>query len=97
MPLIVLILIVTVVLSAAFVVYSAPILFAELLVDSLLAAGLYKKMKTVDTQHWMTTAIKHTILPFVITTIVSVTAGYALQAFEPKANSIGDIIRVINQ
>ena len=97
LPLIVLILIVTVVLSAAFVVYSAPILFAELLVDSLLAAGLYKKMKTVDTQHWMTTAIKHTILPFVITTIVSVTAGYALQAFEPKANSIGDIIRVINQ
>ena len=39
LPLIVLILIVTVVLSAAFVVYSAPILFAELLVDSLLAAG----------------------------------------------------------
>lgn len=95
LPLIVLILIITVVLSSAFVIYSAPMLFAELLVDSLLAAGLYKKMKTVDRQHWMTTAIKHTILPFVITTVVSVTSGFALQAYEPKANSIGDIIQII--
>lgn len=96
LPLIVLIIIVTVVLSSVFVIYSAPILFAELMVDSLLAAGLYRKLKGTQTQHWLSTAIKRTIWPFLITTVVSTISGYFLQLYEPTANSIGDILTIIN-
>lgn len=97
LPLIVLILIVTIVLSSVFVIYTAPMLFAELLVDSLLAASLYQKLRKVETQHWLTTAIHKTIIPFLITTVVSVSAGFALQLYAPMANSLGEVLHLINQ
>lgn len=42
-----------IVLSSLFVIWSAPILFAEILVDALLAAGLYRRLRVLNPRHWM--------------------------------------------
>jgi membrane-bound metal-dependent hydrolase YbcI (DUF457 family) len=78
--------------SALFVIGSAPMLFAEILVDALLAAGLYRRLRLLDTQHWMVTAVRRTIIPFIVTMIVMTTAGYALQVSTPGAKSLGEVI-----
>lgn len=44
-------------------VASAPILFSELLVDGMLSASLYRRLKGVDSRHWLESAIEN-ILAF---------------------------------
>jgi len=79
-------------LSALFVIWSAPILFAEILVDALLAAGLYRRLRLLDPRHWMVAALKRTIIPFVLTTIVVTGSGYAMQIHAPGARSMGEVV-----
>lgn len=91
-PLIVVLFTAGLAVSALFVIGSAPMLFAEILVDALLAAGLYRRLRLLDTQHWMVTAVRRTIIPFIVTMIVMTTAGYALQVSTPGAKSLGEVI-----
>jgi len=91
-PLAVILLALGIALSSLFVIWSAPVLFAEILVDALLAAGLYRRLRVLDARHWMVAAVKRTMLPFVLTTLVVTGAGWALQAHVPEARSLGDVI-----
>ncbi|SFD02931.1 hypothetical protein [Massilia yuzhufengensis] len=80
-----------IVLSSLFVVWSAPILFAEILVDALLAAGLYRRLRVLDPRHWMVAALKRTLIPFILTTLVVAGAGWGMQAYAPEARSLGQV------
>jgi hypothetical protein len=91
-PLAVLLLALGIVFSSLFVVWSAPILFAEILVDALLAAGLYRRLRGLDPSHWMVAALKRTLLPFVLTTLVVAGAGWGMQAYAPEARSLGEVL-----
>jgi len=91
-PLVVLLLALGIALSSLFVVWSAPMLFAEILVDGLLAAGLYRRLRVLDVRHWMRSAVKRTITPFVLTTLVVTGAGWAMQHHAPEARSLGEVI-----
>jgi len=91
-PLALLLLVLGIALSSLFVVWSAPMLFAEILVDALLAAGLYRRLRLLDARHWMTSAVKRTLIPFVLTTLVVSGAGWAMQAHAPGARSLGEVI-----
>ena len=84
---------VVVLFSSIYVVYTAPVLFAELVVDGALSASLYRRVRGIDPHHWLTTALRRTIWPFLITGIVLVALGWAIQEFVPGADSIGDIFR----
>lgn len=90
-PLAVILLAVGIVLSSLFVVWSAPVLFAEILVDALLAAGLYRRLRGMDPRHWMVAALKRTLIPFFLTTLVVSGAGWGMQAYAPEARSLGDV------
>lgn len=91
-PLIVLVLVGAACLSSFFVIYSAPVLFAELLVDGVLAASLYKRMRGVAPRHWLTTAIRRTALPFMLTGLFVAAAGWAMAVYAPQANSLGAVL-----
>jgi hypothetical protein len=91
-PLAVLLLALGIVLSSLFVVWSAPILFAEILVDALLAAGLYRRLRILNPRHWMVAALRHTVIPFILTTLVLGGAGWGMQAYAPEARSLGDVL-----
>lgn len=79
-------------LASLWVVYSAPALFAELLVDGVLAAGLYRRLRRLEHQHWLETAIRRTVWPFVLTAIVVCVAAWGMSVYAPEAHSIGEVM-----
>lgn len=91
-PLAVVAIIVAMLVSSLWVVYTAPTLFAELLVDGVLAAGLYRRLKKIETQHWLETAIQRTVWPFVITLIIIGIAGSVISHNAPGAESLGQAL-----
>jgi len=91
-PLAVILLALGIALSSLFVIWSAPVLFAEILVDALLAAGLYRRLRVMDPRHWMVAALKRTLLPFILTTLTLGAAGWGMQAYAPQARSLGDVV-----
>lgn len=96
-PLFVLILIGAMVFSSLFLVYSAPVLFAELLVDGVLSASLYRRLRGLETRHWLETAIRRTVWPFVLTAAIVAAAGWAMTLYAPEARSIGDVVFHVKQ
>ncbi|HNA30895.1 MAG TPA: hypothetical protein PK437_12635 [Thiobacillaceae bacterium] len=89
--LLVVIMLLAVVASSVWVVYTAPGLFAELTVDGALSAGLYHRLRKAETRYWLETAVRRTLMPFILTTAVVVGCGWYLQKWVPTALSIGDV------
>ena len=79
-------------LASLYVVYAAPMLFAELLVDGALSYALYRRIKTADSPHWLESAVRRTALPFLLTGCFVAIAGVAMAAYAPGAHSIGQVI-----
>lgn len=90
-PLVAIILVAAVALSSLFIVYSAPLLFAELLVDGVLAATLYRRLRGIEPRHWLETAVRRTFLPFLLTACFTGAVGWAMAMYAPGANSIGKV------
>jgi len=95
LPLMALLFVAALLLSSLWVVYSAPVLFAELLVDGVLAASLYRRLRGLESQHWLETALKRTAWPFVLTGLLLVAIGWGMQAYAPGAHSIGEVMRYV--
>jgi hypothetical protein len=79
------------------VIYGAPVLLAELMVDGLLSVSLYKRMKVVDSQHWLQSALRRTILPFLGTMAIVAACGWGLSLYAPGAHSIGEVLIYVQQ
>ena len=93
-------LLVAVVLIIAFsaiiyVVWIAPILFAELLVDAAVVGSLYKPVKNIERSHWLLTALKKTGIPALVVLILFAIAGFIMQAAVPEAVTIGEFFRAV--
>jgi hypothetical protein len=80
-------------LASLYVVYAAPMLFAELLVDGALSYALYRKIKAADSPHWLESAVRRTALPFVLTAVFVSATGAAMAAYAPGAHSIGQVMQ----
>lgn len=80
-------------LSMLYMVYAAPVLFAELLLDGVLSASLYRNLRGLQKQHWLASALRHTTVPFVLTGIFLCLCGWALQTYAPDAQSIGGVLQ----
>ncbi len=91
-PLVALGVLAALILSSLWVVYSAPVLFAELLVDGVLAASLYRRLRGLDSRHWLETAIRRTFLPFAVAAVVAALIGWGMKLYAPEARSIGDVL-----
>lgn len=80
-------------LASLYVVYAAPMLFAELLVDGALSYALYRRIKAADSPHWLESAVRRTALPFVLTSVFVSATGAAMAAWAPGAQSIGQVMQ----
>lgn len=76
------------VLSAFYLVWVAPALLAEVLVDGLLVTGLYRKVKDLEGRHWLRAALRRTLPPVALTLLFFTLAGYLMQKAAPEAHSI---------
>ncbi|MDQ7744829.1 hypothetical protein [Hydrogenophaga pseudoflava] len=91
-PLFVIALAVGLLLSSFYVVYSAPTLFAELLLDGALSASLYRRLRGIERRHWVATALRRTLLPFTLTAVFLAAVGWGLQTAAPGARSLGEAL-----
>jgi hypothetical protein len=79
------------------VISSAPLLLAELMVDGALSAGLYRRLRGADSRHWLDTALKRTVKPFIATTVVVAACGWGLGLLAPHAHSLGEVLSQTRQ
>ena len=77
--------------ATLYVIYIAPFLFAEILVDGLLLRGLQKKFDKIEQKSWLQTAMQKTILSAVLCAFFFGVAGGLFQKIAPKAKSIGEV------
>jgi hypothetical protein len=95
-PLIVIVFLGTLALSSLFLVWSAPTLFAELVVDGILSASLYRRLRGLQAQNWVLTAIRRTAWPFAITALIAAGFGWGMAQYAPEAHSIGEVVAHAN-
>lgn len=87
--------VVTVMFASLSVVWSAPVLFAELLLDGVLAATLYRRLRRLEPRHWLRSALRRTLVPFGITALLMMAAGWGMSVHAPAARSLGDVLATL--
>lgn len=78
-------------IASFYIIYIAPALLAEILVDGALVAGLYRRVKRIEQRHWLRAAVRRTLLPALIVALFLTVAGYALQQAFPEAHTMGEV------
>ena len=91
-PLLAIIFAIGMAVASLYVVYVAPTLFAELLVDGVLSYTLYRHLHKVETHHWLSTAFKRTIIPLLMTGVFLAISCTLMAHYAPGAKSIGEVI-----
>jgi len=77
--------------ASIYVIVTAPAFFAELIIDGVLSVSLYRRLKHIQEHHWFNTALRHTIVPFLIVVLFFIVSGVIMQIYAPEARSIGDV------
>lgn len=88
-------LVATVVLASVWVVWSAPVLMAELLVDAAIAGGLYKRMQGMQAQGWWRLCLSHTIWPLLGLLVFFAGLGWLAQELAPDAVSLMQVLEAL--
>lgn len=79
------------VVALSAVVCAAPGLLAEVFLDVVLVAALYRRLSHIEHRHWLATAIRRTWMPAFSAAVVLALAGALMQALVPEARSIGKV------
>ena len=77
---------------ALYLVYGAPMLMAELLVDAALSFGLYRNLRRQDRGFWLFTALRRTAWQFALAAAIASLAGWLMAQQVPGARTLGDVI-----
>lgn len=80
-------------LAVAFVIYQAPILLAELLVDGAVMAGLYRRVGMWAESVWLESAVKRTWKPLLAILLIAMIVGFCLSALGPGQPTAGAALR----
>jgi hypothetical protein len=80
-------------IAALLIVWSAPALLVEIVLDVVLVSGLYRRLAHLERRSWLLTAVRRTWVPIVITAVVLVAGGFLIQAAVPEAETVGDVFR----
>lgn len=79
-------------LVALWALWLSPALMAEVLLDVALAGGLYRRLRRIESRHWLSTALRRTAVPFLLLALLAGAAGFAGARYAPGADSIGDVV-----
>lgn len=91
-PLVVIVFAVGIALASLYVIYAAPVLLAEVLVDSGVSYALVRRLPEADRPHWLASAFRRTVLPLVVTAVFVSVLGAVMASVVPGAVSIGQVM-----
>ena len=83
-------------IAVASIVWAAPTLLAEVLVDALIVSSVSRHLADSERRDWTTMAIRRTWIPAAIVIIALVVGGWALQQAAPEATSIGPALKSLS-
>ncbi|HEX8072151.1 MAG TPA: hypothetical protein VF546_19550 [Pyrinomonadaceae bacterium] len=84
------------VIISGYIIYAAPAMLAEVLVDGALALGLYRRLpQEAAPRHWLRAVLGRTWWLVLIFMLLLGGAGYACQRAFPEARSIGGVWRAL--
>jgi hypothetical protein len=92
-PLLAIVLAIGIALASLYVVYIAPVLFAEVMVDGALSVVLFRRLNGQGAQHWLASAFRRTVWAFVATAVFLMAVGAAMGAYAPGAKSLGQVMK----
>lgn len=78
--------------ATAYLVYGAPALFAELLLDGVFGAALYTRLRHLDGRTWFGSALRKTWAPAAVVALFMIFAGVACQLYAPEARSLAEVL-----
>jgi hypothetical protein len=78
--------------AGAYLVYEAPFILSEAAFEFVLAAGLVRGARRIDSSDWMGSVFKTTSLPFALTLALALLAGYLMQHYFPGISRISELI-----
>ena len=80
-------------IALGFVVYSSPILFAEVLLDVAVVGALYKKNKRHERSHWAAGVLRRTYKPVLVLAVFASAFGFAMQSLAPTEKTLGAVLK----
>jgi len=80
-------------LASGAVLYNAPVLLADVLLDSAIATVAYRRLRQHQTMHWTGGVVRRTWKPMLAITLALLALGVAIPMLKPGADSIGDLFR----
>jgi len=92
-PLVAVALAVGLALASLYVIYIAPVLFAEVLVDGALSYALFRHLRGQESRHWLASTFRRTVVPFAATAVFLLGTGAAMSAYAPGASSVGQVVK----
>ncbi|HEY7373921.1 MAG TPA: hypothetical protein VIF57_17305 [Polyangia bacterium] len=81
------------VVAGGYVVLVAPELLAEVLLDGVLAGALYRRLRRLDSRHWLESAIARTWLPVMVVAVFFMIAGAVCHWYAPEASTLSGVWR----
>jgi hypothetical protein len=79
-------------LALGFVVYSSPILLAEVLLDVAVVGALYRKNQRHERGHWAAGVLRRTYKPMLVLAVFATVFGVATQSLAPEQHTLGAVL-----
>jgi hypothetical protein len=79
-------------IAIGYVIWIAPTLLAEAVVDGAVAGKVYHGMQKQDHEFWTEEIFKRTIVSGLVVIVCAIVAGYAFNKIAPEAVSIGGVL-----
>ena len=86
----------SVLISAVWVLWITPSLFAEVALDAALVTGLYRRVRPSEQRWWVRSAVAYTWAPLLLAMLMLSVCGCAMQALAPDARSIGGVWEAVH-
>lgn len=80
------------VVALGFVVYSSPLLLAEVLLDVAVVGALYRKNQRHERGHWAAGVLSRTYKPTLVLAFFAAIFGFATQSLAPEQHTLGGVL-----
>ncbi len=78
--------------AIAFVIWGAPLLLAELVLEVAILGGAYRRLRRVEAQGWLWSALRRTWAAALVVGVMVTGLGFALEIAAPEARTIGEAL-----
>lgn len=83
-------------IALGFVVYSSPIMLAEVLLDVAVVGAVYRKNQRHQRGHWAAGVLGRTYKPALVLAVFAAIFGFAIQSLSPEHHTLGSVLEAYN-